>query len=273
MRLIIISLALLLIAGCASETEEDLEATELEYYQSAQGSLRSANYEEGVRRLQLLEARFPFGRYAEQAQLEIIYAYYKSSQAESARAAADRFIRLHPQHPNVDYAYYLRGMASFDEDQNFIAQFLPLDPSTRDPGAARESFNDFSLLISRYPESQYAPDAQKRMVYLRNLLARAEINVARYYIYRGAYIAAANRGRYVFENFQETPSVPEALAVMVESYQLLNMPELAEEALLVLTSNYPDYGALDKNGKLKPSASVKTNERSWISRLTFGLMG
>ena len=164
-------------------------------------------------------------------------------------------------------------MASFDEDQNFIAQFLPLDPSTRDPGAARDSFNDFSLLISRYPESQYAPDAQKRMVYLRNLLARAEINVARYYIYRGAYIAAANRGRYVFENFQETPSVPEALAVMVESYQLLNMPELAEEALLVLTSNYPDYGALDKNGKLKRSASVKTNERSWVSRLTFGLMG
>jgi outer membrane protein assembly factor BamD len=273
MRLLLISLALLFLAACASETEEDLEATELEFYQQAQGSLRSSNFDEGVRRLQLLEARFPFGRYAEQAQLEIIYAYYKSNQAESARAAADRFIRLHPQHPNVDYAYYLRGMASFDEDQNFLAQFLPLDLSTRDPGAARESFNDFSLLISRFPNSQYAPDAQKRLIYLRNLLARAEINVARYYIYRGAYIAAANRGRYVFENYQETPSVPEALAVMVEAYQLLDMKALADEALLVLTSNYPAYSALDKNGKLKRSASVKSNERSWISRLTFGLMG
>ena len=251
MRLLLISLALLFLAACASETEEDLEATELEFYQQAQGSLRSSNFDEGVRRLQLLEARFPFGRYAEQAQLEIIYAYYKSNQAESARAAADRFIRLHPQHPNVDYAYYLRGMASFDEDQNFLAQFLPLDLSTRDPGAARESFNDFSLLISRFPNSQYAPDAQKRLIYLRNLLARAEINVARYYIYRGAYIAAANRGRYVFENYQETPSVPEALAVMVEAYQLLDMKALADEALLVLTSNYPAYSALDKNGKLK----------------------
>ena len=233
MRLLLISLALLFLAACASETEEDLDATELEFYQKAQGSLRSSNFDEGVRRLQLLEARFPFGRYAEQAQLEIIYAYYKSNQAESARAAADRFIRLHPQHPNVDYAYYLRGMASFDEDQNFLAQFLPLDLSTRDPGAARESFNDFS----------------------------------------GAYIAAANRGRYVFENYQETPSVPEALAVMVEAYQLLDMKELADEALLVLTSNYPAYSALDKNGKLKRSASVKSNERSWVSRLTFGLMG
>ncbi len=273
MRLLLISLALFFLAACASDTEEDLDATELEFYQKAQGSLRSSNFDEGVRRLQLLEARFPFGRYAEQAQLEIIYAYYKSNQAESARAAADRFIRLHPQHPNVDYAYYLRGMASFDEDQNFLAQFLPLDLSTRDPGAARESFNDFSLLISRFPNSQYAPDAQKRLIYLRNLLARAEINVAHYYIYRGAYIAAANRGRYVFENYQETPSIPEALAVMVEAYQLLDMKQLADEALLVLTSNYPEYSALDKNGKLKRSASIKSNERSWISRLTFGLLG
>jgi outer membrane protein assembly factor BamD len=273
MRLTLILITLALLSACASDTVDDLDSTELQFYQLAQSSLRGSNYEEAVRRLQLLEARFPFGRYAEQAQLEIIYAYYKSNQAESARAAADRFIRLHPQHPNVDYAYYLRGMASFEEDQNFLAQFLPIDPATRDPGAARDSFNDFSQLISRFPGSQYAPDAQKRLVYLRNLLARSEINVARYYIYRGAYVAAANRGRYVFENFQETPSVPDALAVMVEAYTLLQQDQLASETLQVLSSNFPNYRSLDKSGKLKGSATIKANERSWINRLTFGLLG
>jgi outer membrane protein assembly factor BamD len=153
-------IAVALLTACGSDPVEDLDATELEFYQKAQSSLRSSNYEDAVSRLQFLEARFPFGRYAEQAQLEIIYAYYKSNQPEAARAAADRFIRLHPQHPNVDYAYYLRGMASFEEDENFLSQFLPMDPSTRDPGAARDSFSDFAQLINRFPGSQYAPDAQ-----------------------------------------------------------------------------------------------------------------
>ncbi|MCB1644138.1 MAG: outer membrane protein assembly factor BamD [Pseudomonadales bacterium] len=273
MRAILILLALTLLGGCSSDEADDLESTELQYYQAAQSALRASNYQEAVRRLQLLESRFPFGRYAEQAQLEIIYAYYKSQQSESARAAADRFIRLHPQHPNVDYAYYLKGMASFEEDQNFMAQFLPLDPSTRDPGAAKDSFNDFAQLINRFPDSPYAPDAQKRMIYLRNLLARYEINVARYYIYRGAYVAAANRGRYVFENYQGAPSVPEALSIMVEAYSLLNQKDLADDALAVLNANYPDYRGLNRSGELKDSESVKSNERSWLNIITFGLLG
>ena len=130
-------LSLIFLAGCSSDKaeqgEEDIDATELEYYKMSQSALRSGNYQTAVERLQFLEARFPFGRYAEQAQLEIIYAYYKSAQSESARAAADRFIRLHPQHPNVDYAYYLRGMASFDEDTNFLEKFIPMNAATRDP--------------------------------------------------------------------------------------------------------------------------------------------
>ncbi len=172
---------------------------------------------------------FPFGRYAEQAQLEIIFAYYRSRQAEAARSAADRFIRLHPNHPNVDYAYYLRGLASFEEDENFLTRIFPLDPSKRDPGAARASFADFSRLIERFPASEYAPDAQRRMRYLRNLLAEAELHAARYYIYRGAYIAAANRGKFVVDNFQETIAVPDALAIMVEAYRLLGQDQLAEQ--------------------------------------------
>jgi outer membrane protein assembly factor BamD len=272
LTLILISLAL--VTGCSKdEVEDDLEATELAYYTSAQDSLRAGNYAGAIQKLQLLESRFPFGRYAEQAQLEIVFAYYKSVQPEAARSAADRFIRLHPAHPNVDYAYYLKGMVSYEQDKNFLSSIIPMDPSTRDPGAARESFQDFSQLISRYPNSEYAPDAQKRMKYLRNLLATADIHVARYYIKRGAYVAAANRGRYVFENFQGSVAVPDALAIMVEAYQLLEMNDLAEQALLVLNTNYPEHKSLDNQGNFKKNKGVRAKGRGWLNVVTFGLLG
>lgn len=275
MRIISITLLLFLtLIGCSKdEVEDDLEATELAYYTSSQQSLRAGNYDGAIQKLQLLESRFPFGRYAEQAQLEIVYAYYKSAQPEAARSAADRFIRLHPGHPNVDYAYYLKGMVSFEQDKNFLSNFIPMDPSTRDPGSARESFNDFAQLIRRYPNSEYAPDAQKRMKYLRNLLAMSEIHVGRYYIQRGAYVAAANRGRYVFENFQGSVAVPDALAVMVESYQLLDMDELAVQTLNVLVSNYPDHKSLDKDGNFIKTQLIKNKGRGWLNAITFGLLG
>jgi len=205
--------------------------------------------------------------------LEIIYAYFKSAQPEAARSAADRFIRLHPTHPNVDYAYYLKGMVSFERDKNFLSNIIPMDPSTRDPGSARESFNDFSQLIRRYPNSEYAPDAQQKMKYLRNLLAASEVHVARYYIRRGAYVAAANRGRHVFENFQESVAVPDALAVMVEAYQLLELFELADQTLLVLSTNYPGHESLDNEGNFRKSQTVKGKERGWLNIITFGLLG
>lgn len=272
--IIILALTGLLAVGCSKdEIEEDLNATEQSYYTSAQESLRAGNYRGAIQKLQFLEARFPFGRYAEQAQLELVYAYYKSAQSEAATNAADRFIRLHPGHPSVDYAYYLRGVVSFEQDKNFLSNFIPMDPSTRDPGAARESFNDFAQLIRRFPNSEYAPDAQKRMKYLRNLLAAAEVNVARYYIKRGAYIAAANRGRFVFENFQGAASVPDALAIMVEAYQLLEMDDLAGQTLIVLSKNYPDHKSLDEQGNFLKTRSVKAKERGWLNIMTFGLMG
>ena len=269
-------LALLFLPGCSKDdvgAEESLEETELEFYTSAQESLRSGNYIRAIEKLQLLEARFPFGRFAQQAQLEIVYAYFKSSEPEAAITAADRFIRLHPNHPNVDYAYYLKGMVSFEQDENFLSNIVPMDPSTRDPGAARESFKDFAELIRRFPNSEYAPDAQKRMKYLRNLLAQSEIHIARYYIRRGAYVAAANRGRYVFENFQGSVAVPDALAVMVEAYQLLNMQDLATQTLLVLRTNYPEHESLDKEGNFLRKETVKRKDRRWLNIMTFGLFG
>jgi outer membrane protein assembly factor BamD len=269
-----ILLSLALLTGCSKdEVEDDLEATELAYYTSAQDSLRAGNYVGAIQKLQLLESRFPFGRYAEQAQLEIVFAYYKSVQPEAARSAADRFIRLHPAHPNVDYAYYLKGMVSYEQDKNFLSSIIPMDPSTRDPGAARESFQDFSQLISRFPNSEYAPDAQKKMKYLRNLLATAEIHVASYYIKRSAYVAAANRGRYVFENFQGSVAVPDALAIMVEAYQLLEMNDLAEQALLVINSNYPEHKSLDDKGNFQKKKGFRAKGRGWLNVVTFGLLG
>ena len=264
--------AILALTGC-SKDDKERESTELSYYRAAQSAMNSGNYNDAVETLQLLEARFPFGRYAEQAQLEIIYAYYRSAQPEAARSAADRFIRLHPQHANIDYAYYLRGMASFDEDQSMFSVLLTTDPTKRDPGAARDSFSDFAVLLQKFPNSKYAPDAQRKMKYLKNLLAESEIGVARYYIFRGAYVAAANRGRYVFENFQGTTAVPDALAIMVEAYRLLELDDLADQTLEVLASNFPDHDSLDTDGNFVKRRSVKSSARSWLNIISFGLLG
>lgn len=217
------------------------DVPEQQLYEEALSAMDSDNYTLAVEKLQLLEARYPFGRYSEQAQLELIYAYFKTYEPESAAAAADRFIRLHPNHDNIDYAYYMKGLTAFEQDRSFLTRYLPLDETQRDPGAARDSFDAFATLVNRYPESEYAPDAQKRMQYLKNRLAAHEIHVASYYMKRQAWVAAANRGRYVVENFQETPSVPDALAIMGEAYTELRLTDLAQDAYRVLELNFPDY--------------------------------
>jgi outer membrane protein assembly factor BamD len=264
-------IAILALTACASKPEvvdENLSETEL--YQQAQDDLKSSNYVQAVAKLKALESRYPFGRYAEQAQLELIYANYKNLEPEAAKSAAERFIRLHPQHPNVDYAYYLKGLTSFDQDRGFLTRFLPLDMTKRDPGAARDSFNEFAQLTTRFPNSRYAPDAKARMIYLRNLLAAYEIHVAHYYLTRQAYVAAANRGRYVVENFQETPSVGDGLAVMVEAYQRLELNDLAATSLETLKLNYPDHPNL-VDGKFVPLEEDSDN-RSWLAKATLGLI-
>lgn len=262
---------LALTAACSSnkpEVDENLSETAL--YQQAQDDLNNSSYTNAVAKLKALESRYPFGRYAEQAQLELIYAYYKNMEPEATKSAAERFIRLHPQHPSVDYAYYLKGLAAFDQDRGLLARFLPLDMTKRDPGAARDSFNEFAQLTSRYPNSRYAPDAKARMVYLRNLLAAYEIHVAHYYLTRQAYVAAANRGRYVVENFQETPAVGDGLAVMTEAYQRLEMDDLAATSLETLKLNYPDHESL-VDGNFVPREEEADN-RSWLAKATLGLI-
>jgi outer membrane protein assembly factor BamD len=266
--------AILGLAACASNPEDEsakVRETERQLYETAQRQLRTQQWDLAIDNLQRLEENFPFGTYAEQAQLELVYAYYRNYDFEASIAAADRFIRLHPRHRNVDYAYYMKGLASFDQNRGFFERFLPTDMSQRDPGAARESFGYFNQLLTLYPDSQYAPDAEKRMVYLRNLLARYEIHVANYYFKRGAYVAAVNRGRYVVENFQQTPAVPDALAVMVQGYKLLGLSELQENTLAVLKTNYPEHPALNENGEFDFQFSTAEDERSLMSKVTLGL--
>lgn len=261
---------LALTAACSSQQVIDENLSEAELYKQAQEHLDNDSYTSAVTSLKALESRYPFGRYAEQAQLELIYAHYQNQEPEAAKAAAERFIRLHPQHPNADYAWYLKGLASFDQDRGLLARFLPLDMTKRDPGAARDSFNEFAQLVARYPNSRYAPDAKARMIYLRNLLAAYEMHVAHYYLKRQAYVAAANRGRYVVENFQETPAVGDGLAVMTEAYQRLGLDDLAATSLATLTLNYPDHPTLE-SGEFVPSEK-EADTRSWMSKATLGLI-
>jgi len=274
MKYILILLLSLALYGCSSNEElPDVaaDASEQQIYDDAQRYLRGDNYDLAVKSLELLESRYPFGRYAEQAQLELIYAHYNAYEHEAAVEAADRFIRLHPSHPNVDYAYYMKGLAAYTANEDIFTRFLPTDPTRRDTTQAKAAFAEFSQLLARFPDSPYAADAEARMVALRNQLARHEIIVANYYIRRGAYLAAVNRGRYVVENFQRTPAVADGLAIMAQGYILLGMSDLAQESISVLAANYPDYPALDENGQFITDFSMEGVQRSWMNKVTLGL--
>ncbi|MFB9886809.1 outer membrane protein assembly factor BamD [Balneatrix alpica] len=229
------------LAGCSLWDSKEPDYPEQVLYEKATTALDNSLWDESAKWYEKLEARYPFGRYSEQAQLELMYAYYKQGKVAATQAAADRFIRLFPNSDYVDYAYYLRGLTAFEEDQSIIDRFLPTDESRRDAGAAKASYDDFATLVRLYPDSPYAADARNRMVYLRNRLAKYEIHVARFYMKRGAFLAAANRGRYVVENFQESTSVPDGLAMMIAAYTALGSTDLANSAQQVLDLNYPGY--------------------------------
>jgi outer membrane protein assembly factor BamD len=243
-----------LVAGCAltadpQDKTQDWPASKI--YSTGKKALDSGDYETALSYFETLEARYPFGRHAQQAQLDIAYSYYKQGETDSAISIIDRFIRSYPRHPHLDYAYYLRALANFSRDRQILDRIVRSDPSHRDPGSARQSFDDFEILVIRFPNSRYAEDARQRMVYLRNNLANHEIHVANYYIKRGAYVAAANRAKFVVENYQQTPAVPDALVVLVKAYTKLDMDELKDNAMRVLMLNYPDHPLVVKTKSAK----------------------
>ena len=237
----------MLVGACSTTGSDDefntfpeLDARQL--YDQAQNSLKMGNFQPAIRRLEALDLRYPFGAYSQQSQLDLIYAYYKVDDTENALSTADRFIRQNPRHPNVDYAYYMKGLVKFTNESGFFQSLFSAKLSERDATGAREAFEHFSELMRRFPESKYAVDARQRMIYLRNRLAEYEIHVARFYMGREAYLAAANRAKYVVEHFPKTPAVKDALTIMVTAYDLLELDELADKARQVLEYNYPVSG-------------------------------
>ncbi len=239
------------LTGCASSGNVDDDTygmTVAELYQEAKALLNNGEYENAIQHYEKLESRFPYGTYAERARIEMAYAYYKDLQPETAIIAADRFIKLHPNHANVDYAYYLRGLASFDNSVSFMNKLFDQEPSQRDPKSIRKAFKYFSELVQRFPKSRYAADSIQRMKELRETLARYEVHVANFYQRRGAHLAAANRAKYVIENYQGTLAIPDALALMTQSYRKLGMHDLASDAYRVLELNHPEH---EKTKELK----------------------
>jgi outer membrane protein assembly factor BamD len=227
------------IFGDPTEVDETKSWSVQRLNTEAEMAMRARDYDKAIGYYEKIQSRYPHGRYALQAELEIAYAYYKKGEAASAIAAADRFIKLHPHHPNVDYVYYLKGLATFNE-RGIVEKLTAQDISDRDPKALRESFAAFKELITRFPESRYAKDSTLRMSYLVNTLAEHEMHVARYYMKRGAYVAAVNRCKYVIETYPQTPAVEQALVVQISAYDLLGIEDLKADALRVLKTNYPD---------------------------------
>jgi len=235
-------LALIFIAGCSGvNRDETAKMNAQQIYEKGHESLESKAYQDAIKDFTKLETRFPYGAYTEQAQLETAYAHYKADEPAAAVAAADRFIKLHPRATNVDYAYYMRGLASFEAERGFLENLFKQDPTKRDPSAARDSFNYFRELVTLFPNSKYTPDAIQRMTYLRQKLAQYELNIADYYLRRGEPLAAANRASYVVDNYEGTTAVADALVIMVQAYRQMGKNDLADDALRVLRMNNPDH--------------------------------
>ena len=238
-RLATLLLAIVLLSGCATTLDDTSKWSAELLYSEAKAALESGDYESAIKHFETLEAKYPFGEYAEQAQLDTAYAYYMFEEADAAIAAADRFIKLHPRHPNVDYAYYLRGLASASKKNNPLDFIVAIDPSLLDPSSARQSFNYFNQLVQRFPDSRYTEDAVSHMRKLRLHLARHDIHVARYYLKRQAYVAAAKRATYVLETYPQAPTMPDALEILITAYDGLELTDLATDARRVQALNFP----------------------------------
>lgn len=240
-----LALALVLsVAACSTTDTEEFDETRSwsaeRIYNEAKGELLAGSYKKAAELYQKLEARYPYGKYAQQSQLELAYAYYKDNEVVLALAEVERFIKLYPDHNNLDYALYLKGLINFNEDLGLFGGLANQDMSERDPKAAVESFEAFRELVERYPESRYAGDAYQRMRYLVNALATNEVRVAAYYMRRKAYVAAVNRAQAVVLNYQQTPAVESALVILVKSYDALGLTDLRDDAQRLLALNYPD---------------------------------
>lgn len=252
-----ISLALFLtfcLSACSflDPIDETKDWSVSKLYNEAKSALEDRDYEKAIKYYEKVEARFPYGRFAQQAQLEVAYAHYRDKEPALALAAVERFIKLHPNHPSVDYAYYLRGLINFNDDLGLFGSYSGQDMTERDPKAAREAFAAFKDVVARFPESKYRPDSIQRMNYLVNSLASYEIHVARYYMKRSAYVAAANRAQFALQNYPQAPANEEGLLILVNAYDKLGMTDFRNDAERVMKSNFPASKYLTGKGLDKP---------------------
>jgi outer membrane protein assembly factor BamD len=252
-------LAIMMLSACAgSEGQKDDTDiwSETKLYSEATEKLNSADFAKCGKYFEKLEARFPFGPYSQQAQINGAYCYWKAQETAQALVAIDRFIKLHQGNENLDYAYYLKGLITFNDDLGWLGKFTGQDLSERDPKAAKDAFESFKVVVERFPNSKYAPDALDRMRYIVNSLAEADVIVARFYYQRGAYLAAANRAQLAIRDYDRAPAVEEALYILYKSYEKLGMVELSNDTARVFKLNFPDSPMLQTGMRSK-------KERKW----------
>tara|TARA_B100001564_G_C20645235_1_gene674124 strand:+ start:254 stop:1138 length:885 start_codon:yes stop_codon:yes gene_type:complete len=272
-----------LLSGCSywenvfKESDPTVGLTAAQIYAQGKSFLDAEDYPNSIKYFDILEARYPFGKYSTQAMLDLAYAAYQSNLKDEAIVNADRFIRLYPNHPNVSYAYYLRALANFDKDSNFITRLFASDPSKYDVSKLKQSFNDFTIVVNKFPDSKYAKDSRNRLIYIKNMIAANELYIAKYYNKRSAHVAAIERVKYMIKNYSGTPSTEEGLLIMIDGYNNLKMKDLALDTSRVLKKNYPDYVITKtKNNIIKAKKPTILNdnknntdsngtEKSWYS--------
>ena len=277
-------LLIMTLSGCSSlgsifeEKEPTVGLTASQLYAQGKEFLDAADFNNAIKLFEILEARYPFGKYSTQAMLDISYAYYASNQKDEAIIEINRFIRLYPNHPNVSYAYYLRALSNFDKDANIISRFFGHDPSRYDVTDLKNSFNDFTTVVNKFPDSKYADDSINRLRYIKNQIARNELYIAKYYDKRSANIATIERVKFMLENYGGTPSSEEGLVILVKNYNDLKLYDLAYDSARVLKKNFPDYRIIKKDGqvsvikdkKIKVEDEVSENienDSSWLNKL------
>jgi outer membrane protein assembly factor BamD len=263
--------------GAFKEPDPTVGMSAAQIYGEGRSFLDAEDYPNAIRYFDILEARYPFGIYSTQSMLDLAYASYKSNLKAEAIVGCDRFIRLYPNHPNVSYAYYLRALSNFNIDQNFLTELFGQDPSKYDVSKLRESFDDFSVVINKFPDSKYAKDSRNRLLYIKNMMAANELYIAKYYVKRSAHVAAIERIKYLLVHYNGTPSTEEGLLILIESYKYLKMNDLASDTARVLKENYPNYMIVNKNGvitaikkKIKVAKEIKAQKddaSSWFNFL------
>jgi outer membrane protein assembly factor BamD len=250
LSVLVVTFALLGLSACGllpERSDENKNVPAPKLYAEAREEMDGGHYEAAIKLFQKLESNYPFGTYAAQAQMEIAYAHYKAQDQAEALAAVERFIKLHPNHPSVDYMYYLRGLINFNDQIGFMSFIYAQDPTERDPKATREAFAAFKELVDKFPNSKYAPDSIARMNYLINAMASYEVHVANFYYRRGAYLAALNRAQGAVTGYSDAPAREEALFIMIRCYDKLGMLDLRDDAQRVFQKNYPNSRFLNPN--------------------------